>query len=86
MSILWFLVNSLAFGMDQGVDKGYATIGLALGGHEGLLTGDDSSSRGLILERAPAPGAVFRWGAPSPQPQSEASAEGALVGIALLLA
>lgn len=37
MSIMWFLVNSLAFGMDQGVDKGYATIGLALGGHEGLL-------------------------------------------------
>ena len=68
MSILWFLVSVLVFGLDAGFDKTagmYAQI--ALGGLEGFPSGEGSSGQGVLLASAPSPNEVLNWNMPSPE-------------------
>ncbi len=68
MSILWFLVSVLIFGLDAGFDKTagiYAQI--TLGGLEGLPSGEGNSGHGVLLASAPSPNEVLNWNMLSPE-------------------
>ena len=68
MSVLWFLVSVLVFGLDAGFDKTagmYAQI--TIGGLESLPSGGGSSGQGMFQASAPSPNEVLNWSMPSPE-------------------
>ena len=66
MSILWFLVSCLIFGMDtvDGLVVNFTMDGLRSSSTSTHLSG---SGEGVLLTSAPSPGEVLQWGMPSPE-------------------